>query len=109
MTEEDLMQRYPPCADTGLSTTDYVIELTYRDPFAFDPIYCDAADEQKSNVARFLNHGTNAASHNVRKEYQRFPTRRIRFFTARDIKVGEELQWDYGADYWIGREDLMSE
>ena len=40
---------------------------------------------------------------------QRFPNRRLRFFAARDLEVGEELTFDYGDDYWIGREDELRE
>ncbi|CAB9529322.1 expressed unknown protein [Seminavis robusta] len=29
----------------------------------------------------------------------------VAFFTARDIAVGEELCFDYGSNYWRGRED----
>lgn len=31
---------------------------------------------------------------------------RVEFFTLRDIEAGEELVYDYGKDYWSGREDV---
>lgn len=31
---------------------------------------------------------------------------RMCFFTARDILEGEELAYDYGEDFWVGREDI---
>ena len=30
---------------------------------------------------------------------------RVAFFTSRDINIGEELCFDYGSNFWIGRED----
>ena len=32
-----------------------------------------------------------------------------RFFAARDLEPGEELTFDYGDDYWLGREDELRE
>jgi SET domain-containing protein len=47
---------------------------------------------------------------NVRKHIQHWPFRAVRFFAARDIAPGEELQWDYGEGYWVGREaDVVRE
>ena len=45
----------------------------------------------------------------MRKVRQRFPDRRLRFFAARDLEPGEELTFDYGDDYWLGREDELRE
>lgn len=30
---------------------------------------------------------------------------KVAFFTARDVSVGEELCFDYGDDFWVGREE----
>ncbi len=50
-----------------------------------------------------MNHSRTRA--NVRRYYKR-SERRISFFAARDIEVGEELLYDYGRAYWYGREHL---
>ena len=33
--------------------------------------------------------------------------KQVTFFTACDVNVNEELCWDYGSDYWRGREDKV--
>ena len=33
--------------------------------------------------------------------------RRVAFYTRREIAAGEELQYDYGPEYWEGREDQL--
>jgi len=38
---------------------------------------------------------------------QRWPTRALRFYAERDIEAGEELSFNYGDDYWIGRENEL--
>ena len=47
---------------------------------------------QRDNVARYFNH---SCKNNV----EAIVTNRIRFYTIRDIKKGEELTIDYGKDY----------
>ena len=49
-----------------------------------------------------------ARAPNLRKVRQRFPVRTLRFYAARDISAGDELSFDYGDDYWIGREDELA-
>ena len=50
-----------------------------------------------------MNHSRRRA--NVKRYYRR-SQRRVAFFTTRDVEVGEELLYDYGANYWRGREHL---
>ena len=74
-----------------------------------DPLYVDAANSALSNVARYMNHAQRgSAANNVRSVVQAWPFRAKRLFAARDITAGEELQFDYGRDYWsgIGEEKL---
>ena len=96
LTEEALLRRYPD------GEAAYVLEL--NGPLGLRPTYVDAAEEVRSNVARFANH---APDPNMERRTQRFPTRVVRLFARRDIAASEELCWNYGDDYWRGREDQM--
>ena len=80
--------------------------LGLRGPLGLDQTWVDAVNPQKSNLGRYINHGRPAS---LRKVRQRFPDRRLRFFAARDLEVGDELTFDYGDDYWIGRMDELRE
>ena len=73
--------------------------LGLRGPLGLEETWVDAADPAQSNLGRYINHGRPAS---LRKVRQRFPDRRLRFFAARDLDVGEELTFDYGDDYWMG-------
>lgn len=35
------------------------------------------------------------------------PTPRVLLFAGVDLVAGEELVWDYGEAYWMGRKDKM--
>lgn len=106
LSEKELHDRY----DQGgavLVTTDYVSKLT--GPWGVeDPIYVDARDPTRSNLARYMNHAPRGSpSCNVEHRRQRWslgqPTatkgRAIRFFLSRDVEEGEELSCDYGDRY----------
>ena len=87
------------------ATPDYVAEITVGDPFALDPVFVDAVDPDIANCARYMNHAPRGArANNVRSVVQHWPFRAKRLFAARDIAAGEELQFDYGRDYWQGQE-----
>ena len=96
LTEEELELRYPD------GEAAYVLEL--NGPLGLAPTFVDARDESLSNVARWANH---APDPNMERRTQRWPERVVRLFARRDIEVGEELCWNYGNDYWLGREDQM--
>ena len=100
MSADELNDRY----SDNLLNARYALELT--GPLGLNPSYIDAVDKSRSNLGRYFNHCSRPT---VRKVRQRFPDRRLRFFAARDIAPGEELTWDYGASYWIGRENELVE
>lgn len=81
----------------GLANTEYIMSLdggaTYLDGYeraqdrsTFSPVHLNHADKPACNCLRILQDG------------------RCAFFTARDIVLGEELTFDYGSNYWRGRE-----
>lgn len=80
---------------------DYVMSLdggvTFLDGYAraqdrssFSPVHLNHADRgtNECNVMRLLEDD------------------RVAFFTSRDILAGEELCFDYGSNFWKGREDV---
>jgi len=98
LTEAEFTERY---AEGGVA--DYGLELDGIAPWDA-PVFVDARDPAKSNPARYMNHASDDNC-NVRKVKQRLPFRALRLYAARDIQAGDELLWDYGPDYWRGRED----
>ena len=99
MSAEELDERYE-----NLLEARYALELT--GPLGLNPTFIDAVSPEKSNLGRYINHCSRPTCRKVR---QRFPDRRLRFFAARDIDPGEELTFDYGESYWIGRENELVE
>ncbi|KAJ8600520.1 hypothetical protein CTAYLR_009208 [Chrysophaeum taylorii] len=82
---------------------DASYQLELRGVFG-EPSYVDARDPAKSTAARYINH---SFTPNLLKRRQRWPTPALRLFAARDVSAGEELFFDYGADYWTGRQDEL--
>ena len=81
----------------GLTNTEYIMSLdggaTYLDGYeraqdrsTFSTVHLNHADKPECNCLRILEDN------------------RCAFFTARDIAQDEELTFDYGANYWRGRE-----
>ncbi len=99
MSADELNDRY-----SNLLEARYALELT--GPLGLNPTFIDAVNKERSNLGRYINHCSRPTCRKVR---QRFPDRRLRFFAARDIDPGEELTFDYGASYWIGRESELAE
>ena len=84
-----------------VETTDYVVSLdggaTFMDGFEraqnrdiFSPVHLNHADKTSAgcNCLRVLSSQGG----------------QVAFFTARDVNIGEELCFDYGENYWKGRE-----
>ena len=99
MTAAELDERYE-----NLLEARYALELT--GPLGLNPTFIDAVNPERSNLGRYINHCSRPTCRKVR---QRFPDRCLRFFAARDIDPGEELTFDYGESYWIGRESELVE
>ena len=110
LDEEALYARFGDPADPAAPIGGpYVFELT-ADTFV------DGADPALSNLARYMNHApSDVQACNVRREkvggrdcLVRLPGTAcepsVRFWAARDIAPGEELCFDYGEEYWLGKE-----
>lgn len=81
---------------------------------AGDQFYIDGA-ALDSGLGRFMNHAKLGELENncacIRGAYRRDSPRappELHIFARRDIQAGEELQWDYGAEYWAEREELQT-
>jgi len=66
-------------------------------------MYVDAANPQESNLARFMNHAEQEVANCVVWTVS-LPAPRVLVFASELLAPGVELVWDYGADYWEGRE-----
>ena len=58
-----------------------------QDRTVFSPVHLNHKDAQGCNCVRVMS------------------DKRVAFFTKRDIQVGEELCFDYGSNFWRGRQD----
>jgi hypothetical protein len=91
LSEEAFFQRFP----SGQS--DYAARITSTE-------YIDGASEG-SGLAPMMNHACERAT--VRKATQIFgPNTAIHFYARRDLMPGEELTWNYGAEYWDAQPEL---
>ncbi|KAG1659490.1 hypothetical protein FOA52_015332 [Chlamydomonas sp. UWO 241] len=95
--EGELLDRAQYFARYGDGVSDFA--ATLDDEYVLDSVGIVADTEKFSAV--HINHSR--AGHNVVRYYDR-GKRRIAFFTERDIAPGEELLFDYGRNYWVGRE-----
>ncbi|XP_078502047.1 histone-lysine N-methyltransferase EHMT2 isoform X4 [Lissotriton helveticus] len=95
------------CEYVGELISDAEADVREDDSYLFDldnkdgEVYCIDA-RYYGNVSRFINHlcDPNLIPVRVFMLHQdlRFP--RIAFFSSRDIKIGEELGFDYGDRFW---------
>ena len=89
----------------------YGIDVPKSSKTENEQIFVDAEDEYRSLWTRFLNHASPpAANVNPKSLYQGMDGNpRVWFVSIRDIEIGEEICFDYGDDYWLGREDELRE
>jgi hypothetical protein len=73
-----------------------------------DAIYVDAEDEYESLWTRFLNHSPdpNLNGKSIHESYDGRP--RVWFVTNRMVLPNEELCFDYGDDYWLPTDNVVS-
>eukprot|EP00978_Attheya_sp_CCMP212_P019224 scaffold53609_cov58-Attheya_sp.AAC.2 len=67
-----------------------------------EPTYIDGSDPTTSNLARYMNSAPPEEKNgaNVVWKKQRFGVRSMHFYALRAMEAGEELCFDYGANYW---------
>ena len=87
LEEEAYRARYPDGVDA-----DYVVCVGKR--------YIDAADEDASGCARYMNHARQQP--NCVCFTMEDPPRAM-IYTQAQVEVGDELVWDYGEGYWRDR------
>lgn len=90
LTHEQYLERYPAedARYVLAANTDYNI---------------DASDPKTSSMLRFLNHSAQPNCYYDVQRIRRQREKRVRFFTLRDVRAGEELFFNYGEQYWLGR------
>ena len=95
LTGDDYEERYGGAA----AVPEYVVRVD-------GDLYLDgrAAADAETFTPALLNHGGGDAANVVRYCASRRPPV-IDFFAARDVDSGEELLFDYGDQYWAGRDD----
>ena len=109
LSQTEYDERYPEGTDS-----DYSVGIDGNDQDGFGgATYVDAADASRSNLARFMNHASDAGNEGMVAPPTCYaltlcePRARLMLFAGRDLEVGEELVWDYGAGYWAGRDDMI--
>mmetsp|Transcript_27193 Transcript_27193/g.65994 ORF Transcript_27193/g.65994 Transcript_27193/m.65994 type:complete len:225 (+) Transcript_27193:48-722(+) len=101
-------QGTPRSSLEGLENTEYIMTLdggqSYVDGYeraqdrsAFSPVHFNHEEAPKANCLRMLLTLESSSSSSSNQ-------RQCAFFTSRDIACGEELTFDYGENYWRGRE-----
>ena len=95
---------YPRAHASG-PFADYAVGILMDDGRS---VYVDAADPRESNLARFMNHDAvapNCHAWTLTNPVGNVPPR-VLIFVGIDVAPGEELVWDYGDEYWKGRNDM---
>ena len=100
LSERQLSERYAASASAA-DGSRYVVAVA--SPFG-EPWFVDAREEEQVSPGRWLNHATDGTlACNVGNACY-FPLEgldvRLCMVTLRDVRAGEELQWDYGDSYW---------
>lgn len=92
---------YPHARRADGPHADYAVGIEQADG---DGVYVDAASPDESNIARYMNHA-DAETANCAAWTLAHPMPRVLIFAQEELAPGVELVWDYGRDYWEGRED----
>jgi len=92
--------KYPHATRADGPHADYAVGIVQPDGAS---MYVDAANPQESNLARFMNHAEQEVANCVVWTVS-LPAPRVLVFASELLAPGVELVWDYGADYWEGRE-----
>jgi len=94
LTKAEYDSRYPT------RVSDDVAGVQDRDGTMY---FIDGSDEVRGYPARFMN---GSRKPNVRRQTDVTGLQpRILMFALTDIRLGDELQWDYGAGYWDAKRD----
>lgn len=91
-------------AKDGSTRADYVVGVDRPDGTR---VYLDAVEKSKSNLGRYMNHADDATA-NCAVWTLLDPVPRVMIFAMQDLASGEELRWNYGANYWEDRDDKTS-
>ena len=95
--------------DNDFCGSDYAVGIRNA---AGASLLIDGEDPATSNLARYLNHAANPncvmmrAAYDPQRTAEGDPPPRLHMLTCRDVKQGEELCWDYGEQFWKGRNEL---
>lgn len=103
MLDEIVAERIKNCNNgkcTGSTAMDYVMSIdggmTFIDGY-------NRAQDRSSFSTVHLNHADKGS--NECNCIRLLEDDRVAFFTSRDIQINEELCFDYGSNFWIGKED----
>lgn len=99
LSEEEYFRRYPTGQGRYVASIPEAIPLPEFGKLS-EPTYIDGIDPSKSNLSRFMNSKSTQDGANVVWKKQRFGFRAMHFYAAEDLSAGDELCFDYGADYW---------
>jgi hypothetical protein len=99
LSETEYFRRYPDGQGKYVAAIPECLPLPYCGKLS-EPTFIDGCDASKSNFARYMNSKTKGEGANVAWKKQRFGVRNMNFYTTRDVEAGEELCFDYGANYW---------
>jgi len=98
LTKSEYDARYPD------QVSDYA--AAYRQTSDGAMKFVDAARAEA--IARFMNH--DGRRPNVgRRTFCVYDECRIMMYALRDIRPGDELQWNYGEGYWAARDGLVDD
>lgn len=87
LTEDQFFARYPKADGRYIACIN-------------DELYIDGADADKSNVARWMNHAAPDAANVAWRKQRKGPRQAMHFYAIKPVRVGDELCFDYGEEYW---------